>query len=270
MKKGENFEIELAEETSYKHDEDAQSDISDSHSDEKKDDSSAVIKKLITVCIVCLTFMTVEIIGGVIANSIAILSDAVHLLTDLSGFIISIVSLRIAKRAPTKVYTYGYQRAGIIGALLNVITIWVLVGLLMWEAVERIITNDLEVEGNVMFYTACFGLFCNLVMVKVLHGQDGHHHHGCSHSHGHHHHVHMHDHGHSHGHGYSHSHGSCSHDHHSHDHKHKHSHKEEDEEHHHDHKHNHKDSEDHKHDHEHGNHIHKEESDFPLQDGNNR
>jgi zinc transporter 2 len=236
MSKDTKFELELADEPSNKPEEDHSSESSEEHPNEQGQ-SQLVIKKLLSICGICLLFMAVEIIGGLVAQSIAIISDAVHLLSDLSGFIISIVSLWIAQKNPTKAYTYGYHRAGVIGALINVLIIWLLVGMLIYEAVWRLLNLDkVEVEGKIMFYTSCFGLVCNLIMAKVLHSHDGH-----GHGHAHHHH---HGHDHTHAHGHEHEHGSCSHNHHSHNHEHAHSHEEKHKDkkikdaHHHDHKHN--------------------------------
>ena len=180
-------------------------DYSDSTEPETPDRSPKVIRKLLWVCGVGLLFMIIEVVGGLMADSLAILSDAVHLLSDLSGFVISIVSLVIAQYAPTNTYTFGYQRAGVIGAMINIVTIWILTGFLLYEAIWRLVNLDkVEVDGNVMFITACLGLVCNLIMAKVLHSHDGHGHHGHSHGHKHSHeghacHGHEHDHhGHKH------------------------------------------------------------------------
>jgi solute carrier family 30 (zinc transporter), member 2 len=135
--------------------------------------------------------MAAEVIGGILADSIAIISDALHLLSDLSGFAISILSVWISNKTPQASYTFGYHRAGVIGAFVNIMVIWGLTGVLIYEALWRIVhIDEVEVDGVVMFWTSLVGLICNLVMAKVLHSHPGHGHHGCSHGH---------DHGHSHG-----------------------------------------------------------------------
>jgi zinc transporter 2 len=135
--------------------------------------------------------MLVELIGGLLAGSLAIMTDAAHLLSDCSGFFLSIFALYLSKKKPTQHYTYGYHRAEVIGALGSIVLIWFLTACLLYEAVMRIITPE-DVDGMIMLITSIIGLFCNLVMGKVLHSGPGGHHHG--HSHG----------GHSHG---GHSHG---------------------------------------------------------------
>lgn len=148
--------------------------------------NSVIIKKLLYVCIVCILFMTAEVIGGILADSIAIISDALHLLSDLSGFAISILSVWISSKTPQSGFTFGYYRAGVIGAFINIMVIWGLTGVLIYEAIWRIIhIDEIEVDGFVMFWTSVIGLVCNLVMAKVLHSHPGHGHHNCSHGHDH-------------------------------------------------------------------------------------
>lgn len=112
--------------------------------------------------------MTAEIIGGYISGSLAIMTDAAHLLSDLLGFVISLCALFIGQRAPTNKHTYGYVRAEIIGALTSVILIWGLTIWLIYEAILRVITQP-KVDGKIMLITAIFGLVCNLLMCNMLH-----------------------------------------------------------------------------------------------------
>jgi zinc transporter 2 len=145
------------------------------------------IKKMLIISGICFLFLITELVGGIIANSLAIISDAAHLFSDLSGFMISIIALWIGKKRANSKYTFGYYRAEVIGALISVITIWILTYMLVLEAVDRLI-NPTVINAKVMLLTAIIGLICNLAMVKVLHSGPhtghGHGHHGCSHSHG--------------------------------------------------------------------------------------
>ena len=126
-----------------------------------KDTSSSSIRKLVIVSLICLLFMAAEIVGGIISDSIAILADAAHLLSDISGFIISIISLYIGKRPASKVLSFGYHRAEVIGALASVILIWALTGILVYLAILRCVQPE-TVNGEIMFITSCLGLFCNI------------------------------------------------------------------------------------------------------------
>lgn len=79
------------------------------------------MKKLIWVSLIGLLFMAGEFVGGYFSNSTAIMSDAAHMLSDLMGFGISMISIIISKRAPTSTLSYGYLRAEILGALVSVV-----------------------------------------------------------------------------------------------------------------------------------------------------
>lgn len=155
------------------------------------------IRKLIIVSIVCLIFMTIEIVGGFISNSLAIMTDAAHLLSDNVSFAISIISLIIANKPASNEMSYGYHRAEIIGAMLSVAMIWGLTIWIVYEAIYRSL-NPVEIDGAIMLATSVFGLVCNLVMAKVLHHGHGHNHSHAGHSHEDSHEGHSHDH-HSHG-----------------------------------------------------------------------
>lgn len=200
--------------------------------------NEVTLRKLWIVSGICLVFMAIEITGGYLANSIAIMSDAAHLLSDFLGFIISIVSIYISRRGATHQMSFGYHRAEVIGALASVVLIWGLTIWLLYEATLRVITPN-KVDGLIMLITAVIGFAFNIVMGLVLayqgidHNLHSHHDHedeeelpthyhkeGTKHSHEHSHaegdHGHSHkegdhgedDHGHSHAegdHGHSHS-----------------------------------------------------------------
>ena len=147
-----------------------------------KPDGQSPIKKLLCVSMICIVFMAAEIVGGIMASSLAILTDAAHMFSDLSGFMISIFSLWIALKPATNKMSYGYHRAEVIGAMCSVLLIWGLTIWLVYEAIWRVIEPE-PVDGLIMLITAIFGLACNLVMAKMLHGSGYHHHHGQSHGH---------------------------------------------------------------------------------------
>lgn len=141
------------------------------------------MNKMIKISLICFLFLIAELVGGIIANSLAILTDAAHLTSDLSGFVISIIAIYIGRKKPNQKYTFGYYRAEVLGALVSVVTIWILTFLLIKEAIDRFF-NPIEIHAPVMLLTALVGLVCNLAMMKVLHG-GGVHGHSCSHNHSH-------------------------------------------------------------------------------------
>ena len=163
------------------------------------------IRKLIWVCVICTIFMIIEIIGGYLANSIAIMSDAAHLLSDLLGFLISIISIYISRKVAKNNMSYGYHRAEIIGALVSIVLIWALTLWLLYEATLRIITPPL-VDGFIMIIVSIIGFSFNVIMGIVLAKSGVAHSHGlkkCDHDH-----DHDHDHEHDHEHEHEHEHNS--------------------------------------------------------------
>ena len=139
---------------------------------------------MLCVTAVCVIFMLTEIIGGYIANSLTIMSDAAHLMSDLVSFSISMLSVILSMKKPGEIHTFGYARAGILGALTSIVVIWILTAWLFYEAVLRMI-NKPEVDGKLMLIVAVIGLCCNLLMAKVLHGGPGHSHGDGRHGHSH-------------------------------------------------------------------------------------
>ncbi|XP_054015315.1 proton-coupled zinc antiporter SLC30A2-like isoform X2 [Hylaeus anthracinus] len=138
-------------------------------------------KKLLLASALCVIFMIAEIVGGILSNSLAIATDAAHLLTDFASFMISLFSIWVASRPPTRKMPFGWYRAEVIGALTSVLLIWVVTGILFYLAVERIIHKDFELDAVAMLISSAVGVAVNLVMGLSLH-QHGH---GHSHGHGH-------------------------------------------------------------------------------------
>uniref|UniRef100_A0A8D0X5V7 Proton-coupled zinc antiporter SLC30A2 n=1 Tax=Sus scrofa TaxID=9823 RepID=A0A8D0X5V7_PIG len=147
-------------------------------------------RQLCVAAAFCLLFMIGEVIGGYLAHSLAIMTDAAHLLTDFASMLISLFSLWMSSRPATKTMNFGWQRAEILGALLSVLSIWVVTGVLVYLAVERLISGNYEIVGGTMLITSGCAVVVNIIMGFILH-QSGH---GHGHSHGH---GHGHDHGHS-------------------------------------------------------------------------
>jgi zinc transporter 2 len=128
---------------------------------------NTTLKKLWIVSAICLVFMIIEIIGGYLASSIAIMADAAHLLSDLLGFLISIASIYVSRKRATSHMSYGYHRAEVIGALVSVNIIWGLTIWLLYEATQRLIDRK-PVNGFIMVITAIIGFIFNIVMGVIL------------------------------------------------------------------------------------------------------
>jgi solute carrier family 30 (zinc transporter), member 2 len=155
---------------------------------------------------IALVFMCLEVIGGMLAGSLAIVADAAHVLSDVSGLAVSLFALDLMGREPSPHYTYGYHQAEVIGALTSVMLVWAMTGVLLVEAYNRLLVLQ-AVDGPLMVGMASIGLLVNLLMIFTLghhHSPFGNHSHGSSahsshdgHDDNHHH---SHD-GHSHRHG---------------------------------------------------------------------
>ena len=158
----------------------------------------------LTVAIgLALGFMFIEVLGGFLANSLSIFSDAAHLLTDVAGFGISLLAVLAAKRPGCKDFTYGLLRAEVFGALASTLSLWVITWVLVTEAYARAVDwfegRAEPVNGKLMFFVAVFGVFVNVCLGLVF--RDEHDSAFSAHSHG--------SHGHGHAHGHSHEvHGS--------------------------------------------------------------
>jgi len=140
--------------------------------------------------------MSIEIAGGVLANSLAIITDAAHMLSDVGGFIISLIGLELAEQVATSQYTFGFKQAEVLGAFLSIMIVWGLTAVLLFEAVQRF-TQPEAIDGPIMCLISVVGFLVNLVLMKVL---------GHGHSHGGGHGGHGHSHG---GHGHSNGNSAC-------------------------------------------------------------
>ncbi|CAN8013686.1 unnamed protein product, partial [Ixodes persulcatus] len=108
--------------------------------------------------------------GGYLSNSLAIMSDAAHLCADLAGFVISIFAVWIAQKSPTKRMSFGFYRAEILGAMVSVVFIWVLTGILVYTAAQRIYHDDYDIDADIMLIVSGTGVAMNIIMGLILHG----------------------------------------------------------------------------------------------------
>uniref|UniRef100_A0A8C3G8G0 Probable proton-coupled zinc antiporter SLC30A3 n=1 Tax=Cyclopterus lumpus TaxID=8103 RepID=A0A8C3G8G0_CYCLU len=136
-------------------------------------------RKLYLACTVCLLFMTGEVVGGYAAHSLAIMTDAAHLLTDFCSILISIFSLWLSTRPPTHTMTFGWHRAEILGMLLSMVSIWAVTAALVALAAQRIHDGDFDIDSRIMLVTSGCGVGVNVLMVLILHQS------GASHGHAH-------------------------------------------------------------------------------------
>ena len=116
-----------------------------------------------------LSFMAVEVVVGIMASSLALLSDAAHMLTDAAAICLSLVAARLATRPAAGTMTYGMGRAEILSAQVNGITLLVLAAVIVFEAVRRLISPP-DVDPLPVLAVALAGVVVNLAAVRVLAG----------------------------------------------------------------------------------------------------
>ncbi len=117
--------------------------------------------------------MVVEVVGGVVARSLALLADAGHMFTDVAALALSLIAMRLALRPPSPRRTYGYVRLEILAALVNGATLLVIAGLIIREAYHRFLDPP-AVNAPVMLAVATAGLVVNIIGAGLLHAHAGH------------------------------------------------------------------------------------------------
>lgn len=125
--------------------------------------------KLSAASAICFMFMIAEVVGGYIAGSLAIVTDAAHLLIDLTSFLLSLFSLWLSTKPPSKRLTYGWHRAEVLGALLSILCVWVVTGVLVYLACERLIYPDYQIQATVMIVVSGCAVAANILLSMILH-----------------------------------------------------------------------------------------------------
>jgi cobalt-zinc-cadmium efflux system protein len=113
------------------------------------------------------SYLLVEVIGGLIANSLALLADAGHLLADTSAIGLALLAIWIASRPPTIRRTFGFHRSEILAALINALSLWLIAAWIFFEASHRFADTP-EVQGTVTLGVGAAGLVVNLAAAWVL------------------------------------------------------------------------------------------------------
>ncbi len=139
------------------------------HQPIKSDDQaySSTQRSLLIVLSITTVVMVAEIIGGLLANSLALLSDAGHMLTDILALGLSIVAMRFAQRPPTASKTLGFYRLEILAAFFNGMLLFFISFYIFYEAYHRLVHPE-EIKGLVMLVVAAIGLLANGVGIVIL------------------------------------------------------------------------------------------------------
>ena len=114
------------------------------------------------------TYCIVEFAGGLLTNSLSLLSDAGHMFADVGALVLSLFAIRLSQMPPTASKTFGYHRVEILAALANALVLWLIVVLIAWEAFERL-RQPPPINSIGMMAVAVVGLGINAVSLLVLH-----------------------------------------------------------------------------------------------------
>jgi zinc transporter 2 len=166
-----------------------------SHSFGDSSTNEDTVRRLKSASILCLIFIIVEVVGGMLSSSLAVLSDAAHLFADLASFIVAIIAARLARLPPNHSNTFGFHRAEALAALYSMSCLWLVSLFLGIEAIHRgyvfLMYQRGEsdgattvVNGKIMSITAAVGVVVNVSLAFILGGDHHHiHHDGHGHSH---------------------------------------------------------------------------------------
>ncbi|NWD53455.1 cation transporter [Pseudomonas veronii] len=118
------------------------------------------------------SFMIAEVIGAFITGSLALLSDAAHMMTDALAMAISLVAIQIAKRAADRKRTFGYARFEILAAAFNALLLFAVAFYILYEAYQRL-QAPAEIQSTGMLVIAVLGLLVNLISMRLLSAGSG-------------------------------------------------------------------------------------------------
>ncbi len=141
------------------------------HHNHSHEANESNLKRVMVALVLTGFFMIVEVVGGIISGSLALLADAGHMLTDTMALALAAMAFHVSKRPPDGKLTFGYQRFQILAAFVNGLSLLAIVGWILFEAVMRFI-NPNEILGETMLVVAAAGLIVNLISFGVLHTGD--------------------------------------------------------------------------------------------------
>jgi cobalt-zinc-cadmium efflux system protein len=136
------------------------------------DHRSASRRSLSIALALIMVYMVVEVVGGLISGSLALLADAGHMLTDGAAIGLALLAIWVSGRPASIEQTFGFHRTEILAAMLNALSLWLISALIFFEASRRF-NDDLQVDGGLMLGVGAVGLLVNLAAAWVLHRSSG-------------------------------------------------------------------------------------------------
>ncbi|MEO1136187.1 MAG: cation diffusion facilitator family transporter, partial [Pseudomonadota bacterium] len=133
--------------------------------------SGKVTRRLLMALAVITTFMIVEVIGGIISGSLALLADATHMLTDALALTLAASAQFLARRPADTRLHFGYRRAQVLAAFVNGVLLTILLCWIVFEAARRFV-NPVEVDAPLMLWVAVAGFIANAIAFFILHRRE--------------------------------------------------------------------------------------------------
>lgn len=112
-------------------------------------------------------FVIIEVIAGIVNNSMSLLTDAGHNLSDVASLALSLLAFRLAKKSSTNKFTYGYKKTTVLAALFNAVLLLIAIGILGFESIKRLI-DPTTVSGGVIAWVAGAGIIVNAVTALLF------------------------------------------------------------------------------------------------------
>ena len=140
--------------------------------DHAHDLRSASKRSLIIALSLIGTFMFVEVVGGILSGSLALLADAAHMLTDGAAIALALFAMWLSARPASAGSTFGFHRTEVLAALMNTLSLWLIAGWIFFEAYHRF-ADPPEIEGPLLFGVGIVGLLVNIAAAWVLHRAAG-------------------------------------------------------------------------------------------------
>lgn len=124
-------------------------------------------RSLLLALVLTATFLIVEVAGGIITGSLALISDAAHMLTDVTALVIALVAIRIGRRPADAIHTFGHYRFEILAAVFNTLLLFLVAIYILYEAYQRL-QHPPEIYSIGMLVIASIGLIVNLISMRLL------------------------------------------------------------------------------------------------------
>jgi cobalt-zinc-cadmium efflux system protein len=112
-------------------------------------------------------FVIVEVVYGILNNSMSLLTDAGHNFSDVASLVLSLIAFRLAKKKSTAKFTYGFKKTTVLAALFNAVLLLIAVGILGFESIHRLL-NPAAVKGNIIAWVAGVGIFVNIITALLF------------------------------------------------------------------------------------------------------